>query len=207
MKISVIIPKSREGDLTKEWCLRQLNGIDHEVIVAKSWQDGLKKTTGEFVTFVEKDCVLSPNYFITLLAVFSERPSFRKLAMVAPSLGVNSWKNKVYGYRLKSNIAMPIKQTNSNEPHFSQIVYLPGTLIRRSALGSLVPNDKDVMLDSFNFSLYFWGNGNMVILHPAVTYVSTDEELDLNYHIDEPGDYDAITKMFRREMIGREGSE
>ena len=202
--ISVIIPKSRESDLTKEWCLKQLGGFNHEVIVSPTWRDGLKRAKGEFVTMLEKDCVLGPNYFVTLMRVFRSNSSFRKLAVVAPAVGVESWTKKIYGYKLKSNYAVPLMAPASSDPHFVQIAYLPGAIIRRSALHQMSPGEKDLMLDSFNFSIYFWNSGNMVLLHPGVTYVSTDEELDMNYQINEPGNWDELTKMFRREMIGRE---
>lgn len=200
LRLSVIIPRSPEAVLTKEWCVQQLGGDNYEIIIAKTWQRGLDKAKGEFVTFLEKDCVLGPNYFATLLDAFDERPSFRKLAMVAPTLGINSWTKKVYGYNLYPNKVVPINERPSSEPHRVQIAYLPGAILRHSTINAIAPKRDDFMLDSVNFSIYFWNNGNMILMHPGVTYISSDEQLDLPYHIDTPLDYPALSKMFRREM-------
>lgn len=203
LTLSVIIPASQEGELTAELCSKQLEGIKHQIIMANNWKVGLVAAEGEYVCFIEKDAILGPNYFKTLLGVFHERMSFRKLAMVAPALAVNDWKKLVYGYRVSPTSILPSHLKSSTSTYHIQIGYIPGALIRRSALGHLAPAEKDPMMDSVNLSMYFWNNGQRIALTPDAVYVSTDELLDLPYHIKQ--DQKAVGKtieMFKQEMIG-----
>lgn len=201
--ISVIIPHSLESELTKEWAIAELTGLDHEIIMDDSWAEGAKKAKGEYVCFLEKDCVLGGDYFSSLLANFTDNPSFRKLAVVAPNLGVNSYKQLVYGYRLTPTSVLPSELSSSRSAHLIQIAYIPGALIRRSALGSLSVGQTDPMMDSVNLSIYFWNNGTRILLDPDVLYISTDEALKLPHQFDPIATNLAdLTEMWARELVG-----
>jgi hypothetical protein len=202
--LSVILPQARETELTAEWCLKELKGVKHEIIVADTWADGYAESSGEFVSFLEKDCVLSKGYFKELLKVFGDKPSYRKLAMVTPVLGANSWDTKVYGYVLSPTSVIPSRIKSSAETYLIQIGFIPGALIRRSALGFIAPEGEDPMLESVNLSILFWNHGQRIALNPDVTYVSTDNLLDLAYHIEQP-ESPTLTltiEMWHRELIG-----
>lgn len=190
--------------MTAEWCENELSGINHEVIIADSWQSGAKKATGELIAFMEKDCVISPDYFYELVGLISEQSAYRKLAMVAPALAANNWSRKVYGYRVEPASLLPTTAAASREPFAVQVAYLPGAILRRSALPSieLLLGGRDPMLTSADLSLYFWRNGNRILLHPGATYCSTDDELDLPYPT-KPSWYpiEDLKEMFRREVI------
>lgn len=206
IQISVVIPRSQEGVLTAEWAAKELAGINHEIIVSKTWADGAKKATGDFVCFLEKDCVLGKGYFKQLLEGFEDKPSFRKLAMIAPAIGVNSYENIVYGMRIARTDVYPAYIPSSSSSYLVQIAYIPGSLIRRSSLSSLSPVKSVTMLDSINFSLSLWGSGQRILLNPRSLYVST------NLFLDEPYGFDPnnnsienrmeVADLFRREEIG-----
>jgi hypothetical protein len=201
--LSVVIPESKETELTELWCRKELKKINHELIIAHDWRTGYQQANGEYVAFIEKDCVLSEGYFKALLALFDNK-SYRKLAMVSPALGVNHWQTKVYGYRLSPTSVLPSQIKSSTDPYLIQIGYIPGSIIRRSALGNVAPSDVDVMLESANLSIYFWIHGKRIIIHPDVTYVSTDDLLDLPYPMDSVMTKSLIETMamWSRELIG-----
>ncbi len=203
LTLSVIIPSSQEGEWTAELCSQQLEGIKHQIIMANNWKVGLVAAEGEYVCFIEKDAVLGPDYFKTLLGVFHERMSFRKLAMVSPALAVNDWKKLVYGYRISPTSVLPSHIKSSTSTYHIQVGYVPGSLIRRSALGNLAPADKDPMADSVNLCLYFWNNGQRIALTPDAVYVSSDDSLDVPFHASHNKTQIGKTiEMFKQELIG-----
>jgi hypothetical protein len=176
----------------------------HEIIVASSWRAGYRQSHGEFVCFLEPDCVLSDFYFEKLLSVFDDKPSYRKLAMVTPTLAVNDWDSKIYGYILSATSVIPSRIKSSSESYLIQIGYVPGAIIRRSAMGLTPPRNKDNMAESLQFSLWFWDNGQHIALDPDVTYVSTDTSLSLPFHVDylRPKTVGNVRSLWKREMIG-----
>ena len=202
--LSVVIPHSQEAVLTEEWCLAELKGIDSEIIVAPTWKDGYSRVNGEFVSFIDHDCVLSPGYFKKLLSVFKDNPTYRKLAMVTPVLGVNSWDIKVFGYILSPTSIFPSRIRSSSDVYLIQIGYIPGAIIRRSALETASPIDGDHIIDSVNQSIRLWNKGQRIAIDPSVTYVSTNAELDLPFNVDRAVDaeLEATIAMWKREMIG-----
>lgn len=199
--ISVIIPKSLEGELTVDFARDELVGIEHEIIVAHDFNEGLARASKPFVSFLEKDCVLSPGYFGQNLKLFGTH--FRKLAMVVPALGLNSWDDKLYGYSVYDGIVRPLKRPASQEPHLIQVGYFPGAIFRTSVLQEISPvfNGHD-LYKSVDLSLQIWSLGSRCILNPHTTYVSTAEKLGNNYATTLFDDkiYD-LSKLWHRESI------
>lgn len=203
LTLSIIIPFADESELTREWCLNDLKGISSEVIIAKDWATGYAMSEGEFVCFLEPDCVFSPGYFRELIGLFDINPSFRKLAMITPVLAVNDWKKQVYGYRLATNGILPISKQSSSEVYLIQLGYIPGAIIRRSALSSLAPTYlADILTQSIKLSIYFWNNGQRVALNPRVVYVTTNEDLNQPLLMEHVIDLAPLMDMWRRELIG-----
>ncbi len=204
-KLTVVIPKSQEGDLTYEWAKRELAEIDHEIIMPLRWSAGLGRAKGEYICFLEKDCVLAPRYFASLMDQFVDKPSFRKLAMVSPALGINSYNRLLYGYRVRGRDVYPSLVPSSTSPYQIQIGYVPGSIIRRSAIGALSPRAQDAVTDSVNMSLYLWSNGQRVIIVPTTLYISTDVNLDSPYWFRRSHnihDMAKVIQQFKREEIG-----
>lgn len=200
--LSVIIPRSQEGELTKEWAEKQLVGIDHEIIMPTRWSMGLRRAKGEFICFLESDCVLGPGYFTSLLAQFEDKPSFRKLAMVCPVLGINSYDNRVYGYRMAPKDVYPAFIPSSSSPYFIQIGYVPGAILRRSSILESPPHVRDPLLDSTIISLGLWTSGQRIMMVPGTLYISTQEDLDVPFWYDRDERALGISQIFKRETIG-----
>lgn len=205
-KISVIIPKSQEAELTAMWAESQLEDIDHEVIIAKNWGYGLETARGDYVCLLEKDCFLAPEYFAPLLDTFENNPLFRKLAMVAPAVGVNSMTNRIYGYKIAMSDAYPSFASSSISPYLIQTAYIPGALIRKSAVRDLQITEKDLVLNSLNFCISLWGDGQRILLNPVSLYVSSDSRLDIPFSFYTPHEglenAREVLDLFRREQIG-----
>lgn len=204
MLLSVILPNSQETELTEEWCRKELKGIDHEIIVDTNWSRGFLRAKGEFISFLEADCVISEGYFKKLLEVFKDKPSYRKLAMVTPVLGANSWTTQIFGYLLSPTSIMPSRIRSSSELYLIQIGFIPGAIIRRTSLVGVLPKNKDVMMESVNLSVFLWENGQRVALNPEAVYVSADDQLDLPYHVERQlvERLEPIITMWKRELIG-----
>ena len=205
MILSVIIPKSQEAELTFEMAYHELAGIEHEIILSDGWADGLKNCHGEYVCFLEKDCLLTPRYFAKLLDNFEDKPSFRKLALVAPTTGVNSYSNRVYGLKIRSTDIHPSVMPSSSSTYLVQAAYYPGAIIRKSVIGNFAPSDKNITLDSVNLSLFLWSTGQRVLLDPKVLYITTDDSADqpIDYHpTKDIIDRRKVMDIFRRESIG-----
>lgn len=200
--ISVIVPPGPEAVLTMDWVRAQLKRSNYELI-NESWSIGAAQAAGEFVCFLENDCVLSEDYFYNLLHSFTDKRAYRKLAMVVPALAVNSWERYVYGYLLGPREITPVARPSSSEPYTVQIGYVPGAIIRRSALGVRFPLPEAGVRESAKLSAHFWTNGNYVLLDPRVSYVTTnleaadDLEQDMTLEYVEP-----LLELFAREYIG-----
>jgi hypothetical protein len=204
--LSVIIPKSQEAELTFEMAQHELKGIEHEILVSENWITGLKKARGEYVCFLEKDCLLTPRYFAKLLENFENKPSFRKLALVAPTTGVNSYENKIYGLKITPNDIYPSFIPSSSSSYLVQAAYFPGSIIRRATIGDFIPLEESIILNSVNLSLWLWHTGQRVMIDPKTLYISTDETLDGSTDYFNSTDslvkYEDIMILFRRESIG-----
>lgn len=206
LKLSVIIPQSQEGALTAEWAKKELAGIEHEILMAPNWATGHQKARGEYICFLERDCVLTPQYFSRLMNIFEDKPSFRKLAMVAPAIGIDSYDYEQFGYRFLSKEAYPSFFPSSTAPYLVQAAYVPGAIIRVSALDKMVIRERYSVTDSLRLSLYLWANGQRVVLDPNTFYITTDEELgesvEYNHKAEAAEETKATLEMFKREAIG-----
>lgn len=202
--ISVVLPALPESVLTAEWATQELQYIPHELIVAPTWVLGAMKATGEYICFLEADCYFGEDYFENLLEHFESQSAFRKLALVAPAIGLNSYTARLYGYLLDPSGLAPVTKPSSVAPYFAQIVYLPGALIRRSALGFLSPGQFPLE-DSATACLYFWSHGQRVVIDPDTLYVTTNANLGEGYNFRNPisrAKAEHMLDLFNREEIG-----
>lgn len=203
--ISAILKRSNESLLTYEWARKQLKGFSHEVILAPDWKTGYEMAKGDFICFLEDDCVLSDNYFKKLFSVFGKNTLYRKLSMVCPAVGLNSWESRSYGYLLSPSSVLPSFVRSSGSFYMIQIAYIPGSIIRRSAMGNKLIdiNDENLLFDSANLSIFLWSNGGRIGIEPQVTYVSTNPDAGkgISYRSADQEAVDPIVAMWKREMI------
>ena len=202
--LSVILPSSPETELTYQWCAEQLKGMEHEIIIAPDWQSGYMIAAGEFISFLEKDCVLSDDYFKSLLKGFNDKANYRKLAMICPAIGANSYTKKVYGYITTPTSIMPSFVKSSSNEYLIQVGYIPGAIIRRSALDNLIMQMDDVVDASANISIYLWNTGKRIVVNPNVLYISKEKQVEIPSNIAwsdlAPGD--DVVDIWRKEGVG-----
>lgn len=206
--LSVIIPEGKKAKFTELLCLRELQGLEHEIVHAPSWRKGLYEAKGEFVCFIEPDSDVSENYFEKNLRIFTSQPLYRKLAMVASAVEIKESTHKLYGYLLSLEgtlpSLLPSRIQSSQEPYSIQIAYIPGAIIRRSALENADLIVDDPLVTSVKLSVDFWLNGTRLCLNPNTTYIPNMERaLDVAMHLKNlPKEAATLIPMFRRELVG-----
>lgn len=162
----------------------------------QSWRDA--KT--EFISFVPTGKVIADDYFDELLKVFSDRPLFRKLSMVSPSIGIKD-ESSVFGWLVSPTSILPSRIRSSSEPYAIQIGYLLGAVIKKTALERLQPKFTNADLsDSINLSLELWDSGLRCFIHPKVTIEGARRlSLPIKY---SPEVREEIRTIWRRELVG-----
>lgn len=192
--LSVILPRWDEPtviEMTKDNLHRELLSLPgSELIVCDSWLEGIGRSRADMICLVEPDCLVSSGYFNTLYKLFKKNNQFRKLAMLGSTVGLNNWGNQIYGYHLEkvtygledNRISQweiqPFKEKRSSSMFSIQVCYLPGALIRRSALQAILEEFEEFDLRdpvklSTNVSFFLWDSGRRVYVNPSTTYVST----------------------------------
>lgn len=172
------------------------------MITVNSQEDYLtwKDAKSEFITFVPPGHQVSDGYFNELLSVFSDRPLFRKLSMVSPSIDIKG-ESPVFGWLVSPTSIMPSRIRSSSEPYAVQIGYLPGAIIKKTALERLQPNFSTADLDnSINISLELWDSGLRCFIHPKVA-IEGERRLGLPIKY-QPQVDEKVKKIWKREMVG-----
>lgn len=195
-------------DYTEEMLEDQISRMDAEIIRATSWRTGLEMSEGDFLCYVEPDCLLSEDFFMVSLNTMASSAQYRKLAMVSPVLCARRWEREIYGYKEELGQIVPvIPETDRKKylPSFKQklsaiqIGYLPGSIIRRSAAERLYFNSDVPLKSSVENSLALWEEGNRILLNPYSKYVSNEQGLDESIPY---GRVSAkVSQMFERELI------
>lgn len=162
----------------------------------ESWKDA--KT--EYISFVPPGKQFTEQYFDQLLSVFSDKPLFRKLSMVSPSVEIKD-ESSVYGWLVSPTSVLPSRIKSSTEPYAIQIGFLPGAIIKKTALERLQPQFTSADLNnSINISLCLWDSGLRCYIHPRVTIEGERRHgLPINY---QPEVDERVRKIWQREMIG-----
>lgn len=220
--ITVIIPRTEEPKvvlMTQENLIKELYPLqDSELLVEDSWWQGLQKVKTPFVCLVEPDCVVSSGYFASNVGLFQKNPYYRKLAMVSSAIGVRNFGNRIFNYEMqqtewegfeddiqtKEQIGAN-KEKHSSSLYPAQIGFVPGAVIRTSAL---LEHAKDfAKLPTHNLvefsarvSFKFWESGRRVEVNPNSTYVSNEG------YLAEPPRFDPkvpanVGSLFQREGI------
>jgi hypothetical protein len=189
-----------------------------ELVVREHWEVDSKHL---YTCWLESDCLVGSGYFETQLGLFKKNPMFRKLSMLTPSVSVNDWANKFYGYssdsvwsdeihkvQTKNHFIKPNKERKSTAPYPVQIGYVPGAIIRTPMLIKALREcdfnnswEKDLVYLSMKLSFAFWrmGDGNPVYVNPNAAYCTTDDTVnDIGKFQSEAGD---LIGKFQAESI------
>src|SRR3990167_11085040 len=133
----------------------------------------------------------------------------RRVAMLSPATSVEHWHNKFFGYFVGHNDkVIPNKISKSSSVYPIQIGYVPGSIIRTSALEKIkIEPTEDLVELSTNVSLAFWSHGDSdsvkggsrVHLNPHSTYLTTEAEVNDIPNFDV--NIDDLKEKFEREYV------
>lgn len=213
--ITCVIKNSGEANvisLTYENLWKELKALPgSEIIVEENWLDGVLKAKNKYICFVEADCLVSSGYFTSMAGHIKKNPQLGKLGILGGSTAVNNWAVKFYGYSLGDHYSdgiIPNKEKKGTSVSFytSQVVYLPGAIIRVGMLKTILDEMKavtnmedDLVYLSTMVSLAFWRHNWMVFLAPNSTYCTTEE------YVNDIGQFDSkagkLVDKFAKESI------
>lgn len=184
--LSVIISNTAEPtvvQLTYDNLRRELLGVKDstELIVADTWAAGLAQAKGDYVSFVEPDCLVSGGYYSSNLNLFKKNGHFRKLAMVASCVGVDNWGNRIYNYKLGEVSAgdeklsvtywrvQPERKKKAQGLYPVQIGYAPGAVFRRVAIEDVAKHvdlrDPNLVRLSTKICFYIWESNRRILVN------------------------------------------
>lgn len=219
--LSVIIKNTNEPNVVRltydNFCRDLLSVKDStELIVADTWETGYAQSKGNFVSFVEPDCLVSSGFYSSNFSLFKKNDHYRKLAMVGSSVGVDDWGNRIYNYKLGQVTAgdddlsvtywrlQPERRKKGQGLYPVQVSFFPGAIFRRTAIDDIVREiglkDDDLVRLSTKICFYLWGNNRRLLINPNTTYVTTDRRVE-NPGLWEPEVPDQATAIFAREQL------
>lgn len=153
---------------------KELEGIEYEII-RRVWSNGLEKAKGNFVVLLEPDSAIERGSIRDNLKVFTDNPSYRKLAMVSPTVDfpdvpvplIFSWNDGLKGYH-----ASQLKTMRD-----CRIGYVPGAVIRRtSLLKSNLTHIENPLNITRDVSFDFWSRGLRVSVNPETIYCVPEKQ-------------------------------
>lgn len=175
--------------------------IDVVVIEGKENWSNWRDTRGEWVYFIDDPKDLKVTTLRSLQKVVYDNPSYRKLSAIFPTVKIKRGESPIYGWTLKETYLLPNRIPASRLPYPSQIGYLNGALIKRTALEKLKPSFTGAILhDSAQFSVDLWEAGLRSLLDPRVSVNAKNEAMQ--YSI--PSTYDVTPEtrlLWRREVV------
>lgn len=213
--LTVVIDDSGEQrvtDFTYELLWRELKDIPKsELICLKDWEGYKGYGKNDYISFVEADCLVSSGYFTSQMGLFKKNEHSRSLAMLSSCTSVVNWANRFYSYKVDTNhrnIVTPTRNKASSSVYFVQVGYVPGSIIRMTALDRVLKKTDSIKelkgnltRMSAELSLAFWREGESlrVGINPNATYLTTESYVndlgDFNLNIDD------LRKRFESEII------
>lgn len=182
-------------------------GITFITTSEKADWDTWREAKTDYIAFIPEGAEFPDGYFERLYQVYSDRPLYRKISIVSPALTVDEYSAKIYGWIVGQSSLIPSRIKSSLEPYGVQVAYLPGSLVKKTALEKLQPKFTGAALqDSINLSIAMWQQGLHCYIEPRVSYEPAGASV-LQYPIIYPADdlyddMDEIRMLFKREMIG-----
>lgn len=155
----------------------------------------------DFISFVPEGTNLPDDYFYRLMKVYADRPAYRKISMVSPVVSIPS--TEIYSWNITDSGYSSTDIRRSTEPYAVQISYLPGAVIKKTALQKLNPEfTGDDLQDSINFSVALWRSGLRCFVDPESLYESENFVLEEPMMYSHPvEEFQPLIEMFKREYI------
>lgn len=199
--VTVIIKRNAEPtviQLTQENIMRELQSMNNsEMLLEDSWATGLKKVRTPYVCLVEADCILNSGYLFSSVSVMmsdNHNPikrtgGYLKRAMLSSPVGIKSFSKRIYNYETMSGRIEPNYDVRSISPYHVQIGFVPGAIIRMTAIKDIINkfdwNEPDLVRLSTKLSFYLWNSNRRVQVNPTNIYVSNESGLEnpnFSYH-------------------------
>ena len=219
--VTIILKRSAEPtviQMTQEWIMQELRGLNgSEMLLTDTWKEGLRKVRTPYVCLLEADCVLSVDYLADNVGLMKKLSTgvgpykgggYTKLAMIGSSVGVKTFDNRIYNYQIdtdgrKKCPVYPNRVPRSSSLYEVQVAFVPGAIIRMSALGrdleKLPWDDKNLVKMSAAVSFNFWNTNRRISINPNTIYVSDEE------YLSAPPRFDNKLPDHAREIFSKEG--
>lgn len=232
--ITVIIRRTDEPKvihMTQNDLAKQLDNINGaEVLLEDSWRVGLQKVRTPYVCLIEPDCVFSASYFVNNVGIMKKTNAAHgggntKVAMLSSCLGIRDFGNRIYNFELdkvkvpsvgnmtskgeaiqiKSWHIRPFRDKLSLKVYPVQVGWVPGAIIRTTAIKDLLDedmwDDPDLLRLSTALSFYFWDTNRRIHLNSNTTYVTNEKKWE------NPPLFDVtvptkVANIFHQELIG-----
>jgi len=199
MILTVVVPYLQKAQW--ESIDKELKGIDYEIIPLKDEAKALEVASGAFIVFLEAHSGICPGSLKSSLDVYLQRPSYRKLAMVATPVDYDVLGGR-YGYTYEGGVALDTIEDNEEDSYPVSIGHFYGSVIRVSALKKHMINMKrETMYKTVLLSDKFWANGLRIELNPQSTYYAPNDvkpSIDEAYKIKTNSE---ALKVWQREFI------
>lgn len=186
--------------MTQQHIIAELAQVNNsELLLEDTWLEGLKKVRTPYVCLVESDCLLSLDYIVSSINILKSLANsgknyngikggshggggYTRLAMLASSVGILNFSNRVYSFGLEGTKIEANRDRQGSFMYPIQIGFVPGAIIRMSAikddLDKLPWDDSDSVKMSIVVSFYLWGSNRRVELNPSTTYITNDSRLN-----------------------------
>lgn len=160
-----------------------------------------KNYNADYISFVPANSSLDDDYFFKLVQVYIDRPAYRKISMVSPVVSMP--KVDIYSWNITKNGYESTGLGRSRSPYAVQISYLPGAVIKKTALQKLNPTfTGDDMQDSINLSVALWNSGLRCFVDPDSAIEIDDNTLDDPFaYVHNEDELKDLREMFQREYI------
>jgi len=173
MILTVVVPRLQRAQW--ERIEKELDGIEYEIIPLKDEAKALDVASGAFIVFLEEDSGFAPGSLKSSLDVYLQRPSYRKLAMVATPVDYDVLEGR-YGYSYDNTVALDTIDDSEDESYPVSVGHFYGSVIRVSALKKYLVNLKrETMFKTVLLSDKFWSNGLRIEMNPRSTYFAPPE--------------------------------
>ncbi len=203
--LSVVVPRVQKAQW--EGLEKELKGIEWELVPANSPQTALELISGTFVVFMEEDSSFEPNGLREALNAFTSNPSYRKLAMVSPSVDFDNMNGRV-GFSYDNHLDWDFIGDSEEGNSPTSVGYFYGSIIRVTSLKKIA-NQISFKKDDLNVSLQladaFWSTGQRVEICADHTYFAPvqrklllDDDNFKDYRIKSNSE---SLKIWKREFI------
>lgn len=228
--LTVVIKRSDEPtviQMTQENVMRELSSVHgSEMLLEDTWLQGIRRVRTPYFCLLEPDCTLSAAYVASNIGITKklQRGSdagggYNKMAMLSSCIGFKRFDDRIYNYELSKVLdhitedcelkitgLVPSREKRGSEPYLVQVGFVPGAIIRFSAvkdgIDKIYWDDNNPVRLSAEVSLHFWNSNRRILMNPNTTYVSLNKQIPLDYKGKIEANLYPAVNIFQKERIG-----